>query len=484
MTEAAQPPRVFISYAWSSEKHTAWVADLGKRLMSDGIDVELDQWSLEEGHDVNFFMEKMVSDPSIKRVVIISDSAYASKADGRTGGVGTETQIISKKVYNSVDQNKFIPIVMERDEQGNACLPIFLMSRKYIDFSSSDQEAVAYEQLIRNIFERPTLRKPALGKPPSHIFDDSTVSVSSAQKAKRFREIVTSGKGEPKLSFNDFAEEFIANLEELRLTYSHDLKDTWCDVIKQNIDSAKLHRDVFVDTIWVAAISSVASNIVPLVIDLFEKVLSLTERPEGIGSSYEVSQDNYKFLVYEMFLYTVASLIKSKNYTSVKQLITHQYVAATTYGGDYMVSHRFTSFNQFSKSLEEVCSQQGNSRRLSVMADLLHNRATRKDIRYSDLYQAEAVLCLAAGGRVWYPRSMIYSRGIGKLELFLRAETVEGFKPLAEMLSMKSPKELVVRLDSEPITRMIRSRAFIHADVDLGHLNYDQLKILWGDRTS
>ncbi len=484
MNEATNAPRVFISYSWSSVEHTAWVADLGKRLMSDGIDVVLDQWSLEDGHDVNFFMEKMVSDPSIKRVVIISDSAYASKADGRTGGVGTETQIISKEVYDSVDQNKFIPVVMERDEHGKVCLPVFLKTRKYIDFSDADQEADAYEQLLRNIYERPKLRKPALGKPPAHIFDDSAMSVSSAQKSKRFREIVTSGKGEPKLLFNDFAEEFISNLEDLRITYSHEIKDSWCDVIKQNIDSAKLHRDVFVDAVLVAAGSSVASNLVPLIIDFFERVLSLTERPEGLGSSFEVSQDNYRFLAYEMFLYTIGSLIKSKNYAGVNQLISHQYVSPNTYGGEYMESHSFTSFNQVAKSLEEFCSQQGNSRRLSVMADLLHDRATRKDVRYSDLFQAEAVLCLAADGRGWYPWSMIYSRGIGKLELFVRAQTVDGFKPLAEMLSMKSPKDLVEKMDSSPISKIMRSGAFFRADVDLGPLNYNELKRMWGERSS
>lgn len=122
----AAVPKVFVSYSWSSDEHTAWVADLGERLMSDGIDVVLDQWSLEDGHDVNVFMEKMVSDPSIKRVVIISDAVYASKADGRKGGVGTETQIISKEVYDSVDQNKFVPVLKERDEQGNACACRFI----------------------------------------------------------------------------------------------------------------------------------------------------------------------------------------------------------------------------------------------------------------------------------------------------------------------------------------------------------------------
>jgi hypothetical protein len=196
-------PKIFISYSWSSDEHIAWVASLGERLMSDGIDVILDQWSLEDGHDVNAFMEKMVSDPSIKRVVSVSDSVYASKANARKGGVGTETQIISEEVYDLVDQNKFIPILKERDEKGVEFLPIYLKSRKYIDFSDTDQEADAYDQLVRNIFERPKRRKPVLGKPPAHLFDELANSVSSAQKAKRFREIVTSGKGAPALAFDE-----------------------------------------------------------------------------------------------------------------------------------------------------------------------------------------------------------------------------------------------------------------------------------------
>ena len=66
-------PKIIISYSWTSETHTQWVADLGENLASDGVEVVLDQWDLEEGHDLNAFMEKMVNDPTINRVIIISD---------------------------------------------------------------------------------------------------------------------------------------------------------------------------------------------------------------------------------------------------------------------------------------------------------------------------------------------------------------------------------------------------------------------------
>ncbi len=233
------PPKIFISYSRTSDEHTEWVGNLGERLMSDGIEVVLDQWSLEDGQDVNAFMEQMVHDSTIKRVIIISDALYAAKADGRKGGVGTETQIISKEVYDSVDQNKFVPLLRERDAEGEACLPIFLKSRKYIDFSDSDTEADAYDQLIRNIFERPRRRRPAIGKAPSHIFDDEATVVTSAQKAKRFREMVTSGKGNPSAAFEDFVQEFLLNFEELRLTFDHEQEESWCQTMYDNIEQRR-----------------------------------------------------------------------------------------------------------------------------------------------------------------------------------------------------------------------------------------------------
>ncbi len=103
-------PKIFISYSWTSPQHEQWVLDFAERLSNDGIYIRLDKWDLKEGHDKFAFMEQMVTDIEIDKVLIICDKGYQTKADNRTGGVGTETQIISEKVYNDVGQEKFIPI--------------------------------------------------------------------------------------------------------------------------------------------------------------------------------------------------------------------------------------------------------------------------------------------------------------------------------------------------------------------------------------
>jgi hypothetical protein len=100
-------PKAFISYSWSSQEHQQWVLDLASQLRESGVDVTIDKWDLREGHDAIQFMEKMVTDKEIKKVIMVLDRTYAEQADGRKGGVGTETQIISPEIYAKADQNKF-----------------------------------------------------------------------------------------------------------------------------------------------------------------------------------------------------------------------------------------------------------------------------------------------------------------------------------------------------------------------------------------
>ncbi len=474
------PPKVFISYSWTSEEHSDWVAELGERLMSDGIDVVLDQWDLQDGQDLNDFMEQMVKDPEIKRVIIVSDAAYATKADDRRGGVGTETQIISQEVYESVDQTKFVPVLRERDAEGKECLPVYLKSRKYIDFSDADDDAKAYEQLLRNIYERPLRAKPALGKAPAHLFDDSATVVSAAQKAKRFCEFVASGRGNPTAAFSDFADEFIENMNDLRMVYSREGADTWCERIRANIHSATVHRDVFVDVIR-AGINLPSAQFLSPFLGFLEQLLPLQEQPENAGSFYEYSEDNYKLLCYEFFLYSVAAFIKSKRYDDARQLIDHRYVASQTFGGTNLKGHGFQRFNAYASSLEEHCSRQGDRRRLSVMADLIHKRATNKHIRFHDVLQADVILWLASKTYGWYPRCLIYGGSSGKLELFLRAETDAGFLPLKTLLHLDAPLSLLQKIESLRNTQTMQSEAFWHA-FDDDCLNLESLQRKWGSQ--
>jgi hypothetical protein len=181
-----ETPKIFISYSWTTPQHEDWVITLAERLVSDGIDTVIDKWNLKEGHDKYNFMETMVKSPEIRKVLIILDKKYSEKAEQRDGGVGTEAQIISPKIYGDVSQEKFIPIVTEKDENGNAYIPTFLESRIYIDLSDEDKFEENYERLLRNIYRRPAYSKPKIGKAPNYLFEETPITHKTSNNVRSF----------------------------------------------------------------------------------------------------------------------------------------------------------------------------------------------------------------------------------------------------------------------------------------------------------
>lgn len=139
--------KVFISYSWTPERNKKWVEQLVHRLEKDGVEVVIDFKDLKLGHDKYAFMERLVNDDTIKKVLIICNKAYKEKADGRIGGVGDESAIITPQIYGSVTQEKFIPVVNEYDKNGNPYLPNYLASRMYADLTDFEK---GYKELLYN----------------------------------------------------------------------------------------------------------------------------------------------------------------------------------------------------------------------------------------------------------------------------------------------------------------------------------------------
>ena len=110
MTEIAIP-KLFVSYSQTTPEYEDWVLNLATELRESGVNVILDKWDLKEEDDANAFMERMVANNSVNKILIVCDRKYAEKANNRSGGVGTETQIISAKVCDSVKQSKFVLVV-------------------------------------------------------------------------------------------------------------------------------------------------------------------------------------------------------------------------------------------------------------------------------------------------------------------------------------------------------------------------------------
>lgn len=227
------PMKSFISYSWTNQDHIEWMIKLASELKDYRVDVTLDKWDLKESHDSVAFMEKMVNDSQITKVLIISDKVYAEKANGRNGGVGTETQIISKEVYDNVTQDKFALVLVERDEEGKPCVPTYYKSRMYIDFTQPEKYTDSFEQLLRWIYDKPQYEKPLLGKEPAFLNENSSISLGTSIAFKRAIGSIKEGKSYSCGAIDEYFTLVSTNLDRFRIgEYANHYDDVLIDKIK------------------------------------------------------------------------------------------------------------------------------------------------------------------------------------------------------------------------------------------------------------
>jgi len=310
-------PKIFISYSWSSD---ALVLPLAERLVSHGVDVVLDKWDLKEGQDKYVFMEQCVNDPDITKVLIICDKAYATKANNRTGGVGDETVIISQEVYGRTKQEKFIPIIAERDGEGNSYVPTYIGTRIYIDLSNPDTYEAEYEKLIRNIYNKPLYSKPKLGKRPDWIDEERTNLFPLTDLVRQIR----GANSEKKQTscVKKFLEEYI---NTLKTYFIHGVKDA--KEIYDRFVEMKAIRDVFLD--FIPALDGTELSFADVMCGAFEKMYNtLTCGKNFNEQSYSVNDndyDIYKIHIWELFICVIAYLRHTEDYKSINGIVGNTY---------------------------------------------------------------------------------------------------------------------------------------------------------------
>ena len=366
--QALANPKIFISYSWTTPEHEEWVVELATRLTQDGIEVVLDKWDLKEGHDIYAFMEGMVTSDSIDKVLIICDKGYKVKADNRVGGVGTEAQIITPQIYQDIQQEKFIPIVSERDEKGNHYIPTYIATRMYIDLSSSEVYEENYDKLIRNIFRVPLYQKPTLGKPPEYLFQEEAPHFQTALVVREMKRIIDKFPNRMNYLWEKFVDSFCDSLKELNIEEVKDRSNIDDQVIEM-IDKSQPLRDDYIKAFELACLTDTIEA--EQIIDFFERVYIFTEF-QGAGSYLETQLDQFKFLIQELFLYSVTILLKEKKYEVASQVINAEYYVSSKYKSGRPL--KFTDFIFYLKSLE-YRNQKLNLNRISIHADLIKEGA-------------------------------------------------------------------------------------------------------------
>ncbi len=440
MTEPTKPPKVFISYSWTTPSHEDWVINLAERLMSDGVEVIIDKWNLKEGHDKHTFMESMVTSNDVDKVLIILDKKYSEKANVRSGGVGTETQIISPQIYSNVSQEKFIPIVTERDENGKEYVPAYLESRMYIDLSSSEHFESNYEKLLRNIFQRPAYSKPKIGKAPSYLFEEAPPLFKTNSIVRSFENQIDKYPKRINSIVKEFLEEYFKSLKEFTITFTsrNDI-----EAGKQVIDNLNQYSQLRND--YISFLEKITRNElqfdIEILIKFFEK-LPLFKRPLDDRSSWNNHEfDNFRFIIHELFLYTIAIPLMNENYEIVEELLYSGYIIKDKYEPKKEPS-RFDVFYNHVEIFDAYYKQTYSKNFYSPMADFIIKRIPQ-DFNQDQLIEADLLCHYIArlNNLRWFPITYIYNTR-GNFELFDRLISLRHFEKIKVLFNVQTVEEL------------------------------------------
>jgi hypothetical protein len=463
--ENQKPPKIFISYSWTSVVHENQVLTLAKRLCQDGIDVVLDKWDLKPGYDQFAFMEQMVTSDEIDKVLMLFDKRYVEKANAREGGVGVETQIISSELFGKVKQDKFVPIVMEC-ENGMPCLPTYAKNQLYIDLSGTNNYAENYDYLIRLIWNQPLFRKPVLGEPPKNIFSPNRQYFSTANVLVKLESAVESNNTKRAVGhIRDFTTTLLEELEGFRISKAKqsDQNTPFDERVFQNIQDLLPLRNDYIAFLEISS-QNLDSELLDPLVNLFEKLHALLDlNPQkGVNSAFSHDFDNYKFFVREILLYTVAIFLRQERYSLLRDFLNTHFFFYDWQRGQ-LFPKKYSAFDRPIRSLDETRNNRLNLNWLSLVGQLTIERTTKK---YSKIDIAGADVLLAFAGKIaydtfWFPRCHPYLEGHFPFLEKLRSK--RHFEKVKVIFDVSTSEELKQKIQTIHPETFNYGRALFHA---------------------
>lgn len=456
--ETLETKAAFISYSWTTEKHEDWVLQLANRLMQDGVDVKLDKWHLKEGQDKFAFMESMVTSDDIHKVLIILDKKYAEKADARLGGVGTETMIITPTVYSDAHQEKFVPIIAEVDDNGQPYLPSYLSGRVFIDLSTTENLENNYEKLLRNIYNRPSIARPKLGKPPKYLTEDTPMQFKTTTIVRGFDAQIDRNPNRINSILQDFTDEFFNNLTQFVLSDDVEATDKAAgEAVLSTLHQYEPLKNDYTQ-ILDKAIKSGLNFEIGILCTLLERLPTLLHPLDKNTSSWQPFRYNhFKLIIHELFLYTIAIGLKNNNYAFLEELLYQRYIIAEgPNSSDEPQS--FTCFRYNYDTIDNYYKLLTNKNFYSVHAELIISHTN--GIISKELLVAADMLChfiAKLNNDSWFPITYIYENSSSKqFSIFTRLVSRRHFEKIKNLLGVDSMEELKQKINDIDVQRKER----------------------------
>lgn len=452
-------PKVFISYSWYPKENQIKVQQLAERLSSDGVHVIIDIWDLQDGQDKNKFMEQMVNNPDVKKVLLVCNEIYAEKANARKGGVGIESTIVSDEIYQNAEETKFIPIVFEYNDDGKPAVPVFVKSRIFIDLSTDEKFEEGYDQLLRDIYDKPRYQRPPIGQMPAYLRVEDPITLPTSNKVKTIKNAIMTANPNTHLLIQDYFDLFLSSLINYKIDYQSLNSDNFINEIEASIITMLPLKDDYLEFISIVAGTQYLTG--ELLSDFFERMLQVYVDNEI--SLYEgttmdsICFDNYRYFNHDLFLSVVTLLLQKEQFEVIHELVSHHYcIVEERYMNSVPLELSFMRFRSYNYTLNQFKNEQYQPRRISVVADVMKKNAVK--VKFADMVRVDLLLYYLSliypskdmFERYWYPELSAYNsqftilpklasvRFFNKAKVMFGITDVEQYKIL--LSSIKEPE--------------------------------------------
>jgi hypothetical protein len=353
--------------------------------------------------------------------------------------------------------------------------------------SSPEQEVENYEKLLRAIYDRPIHERPRLGNPPAHLFEERVSPSRTAGRLQVIRGILSAGRPLPPGVLEDYFEEFLEALETVRISNPAEEEPPIDEKVLSSITNFLPYRDEFIDVTILLGRYLADASAFEQVASFFERAARLTEPPHNTSHWYDFWYDNYRFLIWELFLYWIAGLIHSRRYDVAASFLARRYYV-TTRQMSGLKTYGF--FQNRLQTLEDFRKQRLGLRYISVTAAIFRDRASHKMLTMAKMMETDMVLFIrslmdAAEDRTvssWHPKTVIFAGYGQSMELFERAASRTQAVAVATLLGQPSPealRERLLALMTEQSHQQLFGHMAVHWDVSLpALLNVERIATL------
>jgi hypothetical protein len=267
-----------------------------------------------------------------------------------------------------------------------------------------------------------------------------------------------SGSESASMRYRDFLEGITQDLKKIKPDFSR--FDNLDEAIYNQIEIGEDISYRFIEAVLLAARYDDA-EVFKTIYNFFGEYLKLYEPPRGFSGTYKLTDfDGYKYLIYEMFLGFVASLIHSSKWVILRGLLKHE-LFVEEHGGEHYKN--YTYINEHLASLEDYRQKRLNLNRISLSADMLKERFSDgklsnllsfRDIIDGDFFLFQyAVYNFYSAEKYsrnsWNPKTSIYLHHEEPRYLKM-AESKEYYSKIYDALRLASPQAFV---DGLPLCR-------------------------------